>query len=337
MQKCRLNLLKKEEGSVIALAAFCMFVLVVVAALTIDTSRTLVARNELQNAVDSAVLAGASGFIINNATARSRAIEFAGYNTVNNEPLILGSGEITFPSAERIRVASTRAVPTTFARVIGLMNMNVHASGAAELVPIIASRGLRPLCVPDDGWNPGMPVTLKEGAWGEDHNQNEGEDPSGPDLPNSWHYPVCYPAMNRGDPDHGANEYRTKFKFGSDDNMVWIGDELMVEPGNMQGPTEQSVEYLIGLDPGAYWSNDRIAGSTYGELESPRIIHVPLYDPDFPPDNGRSSVICTGFAAFFLLGMEGKGDVIGVFMRNIAPGEIGNNPTSLLRGIRLVE
>ncbi len=119
--------------------------------------------------------------------------------------------------------------------------------------------------------------------------------------------------------------------------MIWIGDELMVEPGNMQGPTQQSVNYIIGLDPGAYWSGNQIRGSSYGEMASPRIIHLPLYDIDSPPDGGRSSVFVTGFAAFFLEGMQGKGDVIGVFMKNIAPGETGNDPISLLRGIKLVE
>ncbi|MBN2000914.1 hypothetical protein JW935_25440, partial [candidate division KSB1 bacterium] len=331
-----LNLLKKEEGSIFVLTAFCLLILVLVAAFTIDISRTFVARNELQSAVDAAVLAGASGFVINNYTAFSRAIEFAGYNTINNQPLILGYGEITFPSRECIRISVTRSVPTAFAGFMGVRNMNIRVSGAAELEPIVASRGLRPLCVPDEGWYPGTPVVIKEGMLGIDL-QNNDDDPSSPDLPKSFHFPVCYPPLNRGNPEEGANQYSIKFKYGSDNNMVWIGDELLVEPGNMQGPTKQSVGYLIGLDPGAYWSHSRVLGSAYAVMESPRIIHLPLYDPDDPPELGRTSLIVTGFAAFFLLGMEDDGDVIGIFMKNIAQGKTGNNPVSLLRGIKLVE
>ncbi len=197
------NLLRNNKGSVVVMSAVCMLVLVLMAALTIDTSRSFAARNELQNAVDASALAGASGFIMGQNKARTRAIEFAGYNTCNNHPVTLTSGEITFPGAERIRISAARQVPTMFAPVVGLMNMNISATATAELATIVATRGLRPLCVPDEGWDTGTPVVIKEGSVG--GNGGKGKKGGGdPDIPACWHYPVCFPAMNRGNPDRGC-------------------------------------------------------------------------------------------------------------------------------------
>ncbi|MBN1998117.1 Tad domain-containing protein [candidate division KSB1 bacterium] len=325
------NLIKSKKGSVVVISALFMLVLMMIAALTIDTSRTFAARNELQNAVDAAALAGASGFVISNSKAVSRAIEFAGLNTCNNYPVSLAWGDISFPSAQRIRVQHWQPVPTCFARVIGMMHFNIFADASAELAPLIATNKLKPLCVPDQGWDLGDPVIIKMGDIYKTYDPDVV-----PETPNSFYYPVDFPAINRGDPETGASVFN-EFFIGPCPYMVYIGDELLIEPGNMTGPTKKAVDAVINMDPNAYWDGTGVSGSRFPDNQSPRIIHIPLYSKDNPPVSGRSSVFVTAFAAFFLSNIDGKCDVIGIFMKDIADGIAGNNPLSLLMKIQLVE
>ena len=116
---------------------------------------------------------------------------------------------------------------------------------------------------------------------------------------------------------------------------VYIGDELLVEPGNMVGPTIQGINYLISLDPNVYWDGTQTAGSAYPGFSSPRIIKVPFYDPNFPPDPGRDTVIVIRLGAFFLEGTQGR-DVIGRFIEITTSGSWGGGPSSLM-GVKLVQ
>jgi hypothetical protein len=102
----------------------------------------------------------------------------------------------------------------------------------------------------------------------------------------------------------------------------------------MKGPTKQGVDYLISQDPNAHWSNNTVAGSRYSGLSSPRIVKVPLFDPDELPNSGRSSVTVVGFAAVFLEGFSGN-DVVGRFIRIFSSGNIGNG-VSMLYQVRLI-
>jgi hypothetical protein len=117
-------------------------------------------------------------------------------------------------------------------------------------------------------------------------------------------------------------------------DLVAIGYILLVEPGNMVGPTRQGVDALIAMDPSACWDGTRIASSAYPGASSPRVVKIPLYDPDLPPDSGRKTIQVTALASFFITGIHG-GDVIGIFIEKITGGQFGNG-NSMLKGVRLV-
>ncbi len=312
----------EEHGNILALTAAILFTLLLFAAAAIDIGYILTAKNQLQVAVDAAALAGCAGLIMNSSYAANQAIAYAAKNNCLNHPVQLEQADITFPNANRIRIQKSITVNTFFLHLAGMPNKTITATAQAELGYIQGTTGLRPWAIPDGGWRAGDRVILKSGGQGE-----LGTTPC-------WHYPVDYPPLNRGNPIPGAKEYCDNIKYGTD-AYVEIGDILQVEPGNMIGPTKHGVDYILDQDPHAYYSNSHgLLNSAFPGFSSPRVVILPLYDPNHPPANGRGDIVVTGLAAFFVEGMQGK-DVLGVFLQITNSGKPGNVP-GLLRKVRLV-
>jgi hypothetical protein len=91
-------------------------------------------------------------------------------------------------------------------------------------------------------------------------------------------------------------------------------DPMTAEPGNMVGPTAQGTKDRIAQDPGAEWNQDCkcVVGSAFGV--SPRVVVVPLYDPQYFAEgvqNGKNtSLKIANFLGFFLETMNGN-EVVG--------------------------
>ena len=166
----------------------------------------------------------------------------------------------------------------------------------------------------------GTPVTLKAGALG------------APATNPGFFYPVDFPPLEEGTPIPGASEYLSNIADGTD-SYIQIGYNLVVEPGNMIGPTNQGVDALVAKDPNAYWNGREIVNSDFPGFSSPRMIIVPMYDPNSPPDSGRNTVTVIGLGSFFVLGMQGM-NVTGIFIEMITDGTQGSGNT-MLRGARL--
>jgi len=312
---------KDEKGNVLVFTAVAFFTLLLFAAMVTDFGYIFTARNQLQSAVDAAALAGGSGLLVGHTYATTQAIRYAAQNDCINQAVVISAENISFPAHNRISVNASRTLPLFFLRLIGIDNHVVTATATAELGYVTSTNGLAPWAVPKENWQPGDRVVIKAGHLGE-----IGTNPS-------FFYPVDFPAINRGDPITGANEYEQNIVYGSHET-VRIGDILQVEPGIMQGPTSQGVRTIIDMDNGAYWDGNGIANSTYPEFSSPRIVKVPLYDPNQPPDPGRNSITVIGFAAFLVESLQGK-DVVGVFLEITSPGSSGSG-YSLLRCVHLI-
>jgi len=319
-----LRLLRNEQGNIFVLAAVSMMAVMGLAALAIDVSYILAARNQLQAGVDASALAGAAGLMTSRSEAIQRAIDYAGRNQCIRQPVAVSAGDGTFPSSSRVRVQSSRQLPLFFAPVLGMANLNIIADATAELGSITGANHLKPFAVPDFGFDLGERVLIKSGSVG------------APGTNPSFFYPTDYPPVNRGNPIPGAAEYERNIVNGCS-GIVKIGDVLQIEPGNMVGPTKQGVDQLMGMDPHALWDNNSgsVVGSSYAGYSSPRICILPLYDPDLPPDSGRNTITVTGLAVFFIEGMQGK-DLYGRFMEMLTHGDWGSGNTYLY-GIHLVE
>jgi hypothetical protein len=307
----------REKGFTIVFAALSMVVLLGIAALAIDGGVLFTAKGQLQDAVDAAALAGASGLVLSQQEAINRAISFAALNNCINQPVTLSAGDITFPAAGQVRVEEHHTVNLFFARVLGMNSATIGAVALAELNALVGTDKVKPWAVPFLEYTFGDVVDLKEGGY------EVG-------TPNSWYNPLRFP------PGSGAAAYRDNVINGSQ-NELFVGDQLNVEPGNMVGPTQQAVNALIAQDPGAYWDYSQgIIGSAFPGSTSPRIIKVVFYDPAFPPGPGLSSITITIFGAFFLEGIQGK-TVVGRFIQMITSGTSGSGPgPGHLKKVRLI-
>lgn len=322
------KLFKNEDGNVIAFTAIMLVVLFGFAVMGIDVGYLFTAKNQLQSAVDSAALAGAAGLMNNQAEAINQATHYASLNLCIDQPVQLSGGDITFPTSTRIRIQGNHTVNMFFAKILGYNTVTIGAVAAAEISQLVGTGETKPWAIPDFNWPIGAPVVLKAGALG------------APGTDAGFFYPVDFPPLegvNAGTPVPGAQAYEQNILNGSEMG-IFIDDVLLVEPGNMVGPTIQGVNVLIGLDPNAYWDGDSdgIAASGFvPAIKSPRVIKVPLYDPDYPPDSGRDTVTITGLAAFFIMSISGR-DVMGVFMEITTSGTAGSGNTYLY-GVNLVE
>ncbi|MBI3951416.1 MAG: hypothetical protein HY314_13275 [Acidobacteria bacterium] len=167
------NKTRKQLGSVLVLMATGVVSMLGAAALSVDIGFYFVVRNQLQNAVDAATLAGAQGLLADpgdfssSGQAKTLATQVAAQNYAAGQPVNLSSNEITFPNGNTIRIQITRPAQTFFARVLGVQSVNTQVQAAAVVAPVSGvgggpgRGGMRPwaildqfnhgaLCVPPD-------------------------------------------------------------------------------------------------------------------------------------------------------------------------------------------
>lgn len=382
--------LRNERGASIVLVAISLAALMAMVALAVDMGMLLTVRSEAQRAADSAALAGAGSLIGepgNLDRVKEFAIRFGDLNDVDGaaagvQPedvdIDLDAGRVTvtvFRTADR-----GSAVPTWFARVFGVDQVDISARAAARIASTNAARCLKPWTIPDgwddangnDVYDEGDSYVPGEHGYGSDFRNGKvldnGIDPPGttyvkdrgrpmilkPGNPQDanqpgWFFPWDIPQVD-GSPATGGDKYRWNIA-NCNETVVTLGEEYMIENGNMIGPTKQGLQDLIDLDPNATWVNGPSGGPTDGSVEgsefggengvnweaSPRIVTMPLYDPSFPVDPGKQPVVFNNFVGFFIEGIEGN-SVIGRFLSASGLGEEGEPaPGTLIQFVQLVE
>jgi Mg-chelatase subunit ChlD len=127
-----LSRLKKEDGQMLVFTAMGMAVLILSAALAIDVSYLITARNQLRTAVDASALAGASGLPIDQNTAAARAIALSGSNAIMGNSLSLNRNEISFPNYKTISITASRTVPLFFSRIMGRNTATIVATATSQ-------------------------------------------------------------------------------------------------------------------------------------------------------------------------------------------------------------
>ena len=118
---------------------------------------------------------------------------------------------------------------------------------------------------------------------------------------------------------------------------------IRVKQGVSQGPTRKGVEAIVDFDSAAYWNGSKIV-TTYDV--SPRIVPIPLFDPDDFVNNqgscsGSNCVIkVVNIMGFFVEGMcedvvldagtkcsDPKKDVVGRMVGHLAQFKGGSGTT----------
>ena len=366
-----------NRGQVLLVFLAGLLALLGIAALGIDVGYLYTVRHELQRCTDAGALAGASAFLsgkwtdgATRAVADGRARAFAAKDKVASALLSPGSDvAVAFPAPERVRVDATRNVNLFFARLFIGPTKTVTAYSIAEASVVDTNvKGLKPWGIPfpweDTNGNdlfdpgetvhrdcpegvldpsryfcPGTRVILKIGT-----PQNSPKNPDG--LPSLQQESGHYFALALD--GSGGSVYRDTIANGSS-TPITIGDPISLEPGNMVGPTRQGTTDLMNADPGSAW-NDSTGlpeSSLYhaGDgswMNSPRVIRIPVYDPETALTNGRTDMVVAGFAGFWIEQIEPhQATVIGRYIPMRAFGQSGPTPGPaagpVLKTLRLVE
>jgi len=366
-----------NRGQVLIVFLGALLALLGVAALGIDAGYLYTVRHELQRCTDAGALAGASAFLSGNwidgatrSVADGRARVFSAKDMVAASFLSPGSEvSVSFPGPYRVRVDAVRNVNLFFARLFLGPTRTVTAYSTAEASVVDTNvKGLKPWGIPfpweDTNGNdlfdpgetvhkdcpdgiadtsryfcPGTRVVLKIGT-----PKNSPKNPAG--LPSLQQEPGHFFALDLD--ASGASGYRDAIE-GESNYPVSLGDSIPLETGNMVGPTVQGTQTLLDADSTSQWNaaaslpeSDRFHADDGSWMNSPRVIRIPVYDPEVALSNGKSSMVVAGFAGFWIESIEHhQGTVIGRYIPMKAFGQAGPapGPTAgpVLRTLRLVE
>lgn len=368
--------LREDRGAVAALLAIAMVALLGIAALVVDMGIMLTARTESQRVADLSALAGAGAFVVspgNGALARSLATTYAAQNTVRSQTVALQPADIqVYPDSNQVRVtvynvlARSNAIPTVFARVLGINTVDIVTTAVAEASPATGLNCILPLALPDrwqeNGgdpefydagidsyipWDPSNPGAAYTGYSDADIGTqviikpNQGGGPAN----ESWYYPWRPPGQQ------GGADYRANINSCVDPTIAYfVGQIVPTEPGAMIGPTKQGFTDLINQDPTATWNDNvgmkcvvdqtNLMSSDPADCRgSPRVRPMPMFDPTQAPDPGVKPFTFTNFAAVFVDHIQGN-DIHAVFLGYGGVSPSGGGSTSagpLFKVLRLIE
>lgn len=286
--------LKSERGSAAALIAVLMVALLVISALGVDYGRGVALRSRLQKVADAAALAGAMKLSAGAAEAYNSAIDFCARNGVQ-----ASDARVSFPDspATRIYVQISHSMNYIFGGVLEHSSGTVTVGAEAQSGIVGALSGLVPVGVEKRSFSYGVTYRLKRGTGS-----------------CSQEAPFCsnFGPLSLG--GTGADNYLDKLEHGYS-GVIKAGDWIETEPGNIVGPTGTGLRYRINQAP----------DETYQTFApgSPRLVYVPILDSLLV--NGRTDVLVTGFAAFFLEDTGSQGEILGRFIRYHVPGPVDPN------------
>ncbi len=314
-----------------------------------------------------------------NGPAVQNALAAARDNQVINAQVNVLPGDVTFPTSpaglnNRVRVhvyrtaARQNALQTLMGRVFGVDTANMDAVATAEASPANAITCVKPFTIPDK-WvekqdpggfdsltstfdnedmhgyplaNPDIYIPADQpGYTGYNATTDKGTEimiraGTGNDIMPSFYFSYAIGGNT------GGSEYRWNIANCNTTVMGW-GDLLLMEPGNMVGPTDDGVDDLLAQDPDAYW--DTGTNSPVSTVHpSPRVVAIPLYDPvyyDTGKLNGRDADLkVANYLGFFIERRQGN----NVYGRITPIGGLikGNGygsapPGAFPKAIRLVE
>jgi hypothetical protein len=135
----------------------------------------------------------------------------------------------------------------------------------------------------------------------------------------------------------GGDEYRWNIA-NCNTTIMGFGELLLMEPGNMVGPTTDGIDDLIAKDPYAYWDTT-LNKSVSTMSPSPRVVAIPLYDPNYYETgklSGRTADLkVTNYLGFFITGRSGNNvygritPITGLVKGNGGPAPTGAFPMAI--------
>lgn len=303
------NIQSDEAGTAVVMVLVLMVVLLGFTALVTDAGVMYLNKAKMNNALDSAVLAGAQDLPDEPGQAAAAAQSYAVANGIKAEELTVTVDE----QCRTITAVGHRHLGLFFARALGFETAEINARSKAEVKAISAATGVVPFGILEQEMHFGQMMILKEGGGSGD---------------TGW-----FNALSLG--GNGASTYLDNIKYGYQDE-IRIHQTIPTESGNMSGPTRNGIEYRNSL----CHHTPRCNPSQFAE-DCPRILIIPVIRVTDTLNGNPSEVEVLGFAAFLVEGYIGSGkdnEVLGTFVRYVIPGETGDGAGDYgYFGARLIE
>lgn len=344
------RLIRNEAGMSLVFVGMSLMALLSASMLAIDVGMLMTARSQAQNSADASALAGATALVYDDyddrtdtGPAMTNALNAAKANDVMSGQVSILASDVLFLDDEngepnRVRATVRRSeargnpVSTLIASFFNMATADIGATATAEASPANAMTCVKPFTIPDrwierqtPPWDPsdtfdmydskGKPIANPDvyiPATSPSYSGYNAERDKGmtillkadnnSKINPSIYYPWAIPGNS------GASDYRRDIA-GCNQTIMPFGAVLTPEPGNMVGPTKQGMDDLIAKDPGAYW--DEIENRPVStKSPSPRVVVIPLFDPDFYESGkhgGRNaSFKAVNYLGFFIEEMRGN-------------------------------
>lgn len=369
MVKLRGKRLHQQRGSALLLAAVSMVVLLALAALGIDMATLYVTRNEAQRAADASALAAAKQFVSSGytsglitqdavqalATAQAKAVGTE--NRVAGQPASIQDADVTFDFSQQgdprvsVRVVRSKgrgnAVPTFFAKALGVLSADISASATAEAYNPSGSNGgptfctgcVKPFILPNcdlqhqTDLNPVCPGGHQDYYIQNGQIVHPGPVSQGGVIGQQWTFHSQLVPSQFGELDFdggGDNAYRQNIST-CNTHQYTCGDTIPLLTGKGTGPTGQGIEQLIhasgyGMAQGQdtmdvnvgppfqiyAGSNNPLVQTGVLKAGSPistsdSVVTVPVYDGS-TLGSGAGSVTIVGYMQIFINSVSHQGN-----------------------------
>lgn len=290
------KLYNKQGGSVAVIVALSMVVLIGFSALVLDLGVSYNETSKLQNALDSAVLAGVSKLpadSINSSdwtTAQNEAITYAecnGFTLTAADLTPIYQDDIASNKIIGIKATRSIVVEYNFARVLGVYSDTLTRTASAGLTPADGVTGAIPLCISADSLRSAIEsdmvtnLTIKCCT----NSGDIGIDATGT---NGWFGAIRIDGS-------GASNYCDLLANGYS-GILKVGQVLDMESGNMSGPT------LDGFTARVSKCTSGCTSASY-EPGCPRLVYVPIIEV-LPSKQVR----IVAFGTFFIESCGGSGN-----------------------------
>lgn len=310
--KCIKTFKDQEHGDALIIVAVSMVFIMGILALVIDLGLAFLSTGEQQKAADAAVYSSGRLLPIETGNTakvnqiKNSAINYAslnGFEDLTQDDIILG--KISNGQYTEIRVTVDKSVPMNFAKIFGIDYLDLSRSAVAKLSPVIRTSGVAPIGLTKEEMDARLAsnnlthVTLKYGE------------------KNVWSdSPSFFGALDLNGQGGGASDYRIWITQGYA-GEISVGDVLLKEMGNMEGPTFQGFdERYAGCTHFGALSGGTGCTTENFEPTCPRIVKVPIYS--YAID--KQTVVVEGFAAFLLENQTDKGEITGSFLNMVTNG-----------------
>ncbi|WP_274363980.1 pilus assembly protein TadG-related protein [Paenibacillus thermotolerans] len=299
------KLVTEQKGNVIAVAALSMVAMLAIGGLVVDGGSLYVARMQMQKAANAAALSGAQEL-----TTDQTSVEAVARHVLHQHKEEEGIDVLDIRMKDSVTVGLTREVPLGFAGIFGIKSTPVSVSATAQLGIMGEAKGAAPIGIDDRTelvYNQIYTLKVEPGG------QQSG----------------FFGILALDGP--GASTYSDNLRYGYK-GLVKLDDIIDTQTGNIAGKTREAIE-------------ERIRNCPYPEGEMhhrdcPRVLLVPVYKPYDQNSNQLKKVRITGFAYFYVIGMEKDNDtyIKGKFIERVGTGIV--DPGAAGKGafsIRLTE